>query len=129
MDNYEHLEWVLRDLLEADDVVPDEFWKSAYGSTHLSGERALMWAVFADGIASFRRNAHALSAERQVEFNDTELWMLSTDRDWPFSFINLCEMFGFSAPGVRRALLCWKNGGNGRVARRQRFRPVTLRAA
>jgi hypothetical protein len=127
MDPRKFSEAVLQDLLAADAVLPEQFWNSENGTTHLSGERALMWAVFADGIQTYRRNARATSAQNQVQFLEAEHWLLSTDWDWPFSFVNLCEAFGFNPAGIRRALLTWKRGQR-QAIRRQRFRPVILAA-
>ncbi len=126
MDPRKFSEAVLQDLLAADVVLPEQFWSSENGTTQLSGERALMWAVFADGIETYRRNAHATSAYSQVQFLEAEHWLLSSDWDWPFSFVNLCEAFGFNPAGVRGALMTWRK--QRQSLRRQRFRPVTLAA-
>ena len=129
MDPREGSEGVLAELLGADAVLPEQFWSFQDGTTHLSGERALMWAVFADGIDAYRRNAHATSLRQRTEFKEAEGWVLSTDWDWPFSFVNLCETFGFSPFGVRQALESFKGQRPHGRFRRQRFRPVTLHAA
>jgi len=123
MDPREYAEPVVQELLSANAVLP------ADGALHLSGERALMWAVFADGVDSYRRTADATSPERRAEFQEAELWMLGTDWDSPFSFVNLCDTFGFSATGVRQALLRWRREHARQAFRRQRFRPITLHAA
>lgn len=127
MDPREIAEPVVRDLLAADTVLPAQFWGPLHGSSQLSGERALMWAVLADAIECYRRNAHARSLQHRTEFLEAERWIASTDWDWPFSFVNLCEMFGFDPAGVRRALDRGRERKRG--YRRQRFRPVTLNAA
>ncbi len=129
MDSVEVTERALQDLLGADCVLPEQFWTSQRRVAYRTGERALMWAVFADGIDAFRRNAHARSLRRRAEFKEALQWMLSTDWDWPFSFVNLCETFGFDPQGVRRKLRLWKQEHHPRPFRRQRFRPVTLHAA
>ncbi len=129
MDPRELAEPVVRDLLAADTVLPEQFWKLEHVSTHLSGEYALMWAVLADGIDCYRRNAHASRGPQRLEFRDAEEWIARTDWDWPFSFVNLCEMFGFDPAGVRHALQEYRGSGRPLALRRQRFRPVTLNAA
>jgi hypothetical protein len=128
MDPREIAEPVLQDLLSAHAVLPEQFWASRDGVSGLSGEHALMWAVLADGIECYRRNAHATAPQQRAEFLDAEQWILSTDWDWPFSFVNLCEMFGFDPAGVRRALQQFRDSQT-RGVRRQRFRPVSLKAA
>ena len=116
-------------MLAADTVLPEQFWTSECGSTQLSPERALRWAVFADGIDSYRRNAGATSADRRSEFLESQRWVWSTDWDWPYSFVNLCEVFGFDPAGVRQRLARWRQDHTRQTLRRRRFRPVTQRAA
>ena len=129
MDMCECAERAIQELLSADTVLPEQFWASEGGSFSPSGERWLMWAVFADGIDCYRRNAHATSVRERTEFKEAEHWVLSTDWDWPFSFVNLCEAFGFDPAAVRGALeRCKRRSADG-AFRRQRFRPVTLHAA
>src|SRR5262249_44721143 len=125
----QYSERVVEELLSADAVFPEQFWGCRDGTMPLSGERALMWAVFADAIDCYRRFAHARSARGRPAVSEVQNWVLSTDWDWPFSFVNLCEAFGFDPGGVRLALSRWSTGSAQRVVRRQRFRPVALHAA
>ncbi len=129
MDPREVAEPVLQELLGAHAVLPEQFWTQVAGARRAGGERALMWAVLADGIDCYRRNAHPTSTLRRMEFEDAERWVMATDWDWPFSFVNLCETFGLDPAGVRRALRCWRNQQRHDVYRRQRYRAGALRAA
>lgn len=124
MDAMARTELVIGHLL-SDDLLPEHFWKPEHGSVHRSAERALMWAVFTDGLDSYRRNADAASVDRRTEFLETESWLSRTDWDWPFSFANLCEAFGFDPAGVRQMLRRWRQERARQGGRRQRFRPVT----
>jgi hypothetical protein len=123
----ESAEAALRDLLAADTVLPEQFWKASPPCGRLSGEVALMWAVFADGIDCFRRNIGAKSLQGRIDLEEAEAWIFATDWDWPFSFVNLCEVFGFDPSAVRWTLQLLKQGQ--RSVRRHRFRPVTRHAA
>jgi hypothetical protein len=118
----------LAELFGADVLLPEQFFRQGAASQR-SGERALMWAVFADGIECYRRNINAKSAPDRVAFLEAESWIFRNDYDWPFSFVNLCEVFGFDPRGVRHALLRWAKARRKRPLRRQRFRPAALRAA
>lgn len=121
-------DFVLQDLFAGSTVFPEQYCRAHNPSVHLCGERALMWAVLTDGIECYRRNARTTAGRRRTEFAEAERWVFSTNWEWPFSFVNLCEAFGFNPAGVRRALRRWQT----RPARefpRQRFRPVTLHAA
>jgi hypothetical protein len=125
MDVHELAEPVLQELLAATAVLPEQFGSQGRGQP--CGERALMWAVLADGIECYRRNAQPVSMQQAIEFEDAERWVWTTDWDWPFSFVNLCEAFGFDPAAVRQALQTWR--GRRRAFRRQRFRQSALRAA
>ena len=129
MDPREVAEPVLQELLGAHAVLPAQFWGDNEGPMRLRGERALMWAVLADGIDCYRRNAHGASVRQRTEFKEAESWVLCTDWDSPFSFTNLCETFGNVPAGVRQALEHWRDNSRRHALRRQRFRPVTLHAA
>ncbi len=119
---------VLQELLGAHAILPEQYWGLIKGSP-ACGERALMWAVLTDGIECYRQNAQATSAEKQVAFKEAESWISRTDWDWPFSFVNLCEVFGLSPAALRQALTPRRRRSPQRVYRRQRFRPATLHAA
>jgi len=52
-------------------------------------------------------------------FRDTRAWFLSDDRRGPHSFAALCDLFGFSADAIRRAILGPESGWSGREPVRQ----------
>ena len=121
-------ELALRDLLSADAVLPEQFWEAKLTSSCSTGEIALMWAVFADGIDCFRRNVGATTGQGRLDFEEAEAWIFATDWDWPFSFVNLCEVFGFNPNSVRWQLQLRKQERQHKVPR-HRYRPVTRHAA
>ena len=121
-------ERLFEELFTADVVLPDQFYPDANGLRTASGERALMWAVFTDGIESYRRTANSPAKHDVEEFLETEAWLTATDWNSVFSFANLCEVFGFAPEPLRQALLGWKSSRSN-PGQRQRFRPATLRAA
>jgi hypothetical protein len=118
----------MRDLLSADAVLPEQFWEAPARSSSHSGEIALMWAVFADGVDCYRRNLNATSLQGRIDFEEAEAWIFTTDWDWPFSFVNLCEVFGFNPNSVRWTLQLRRRQEERRIPR-HRFRPVTRHAA
>src|SRR5258705_82105 len=58
-----------------------------------------------------RRLALRLAAEAGA-------WMRCERRDWPFSFVNICEVLGFDAATVRTRLLSAEAAAIGRRQRR-----------
>jgi hypothetical protein len=77
-------------------------------SGETSGEVALKWAVFVDGLKRYWTMAADATQRRSEEFREEEGWMLADDREWPFSFKNLCETFGLQTESLRAALIAWK---------------------
>jgi hypothetical protein len=64
-------------------------------------------------------------------FAEAEAWILETDSEWIFSFINCCEVLGIDPDYLRRGLLPWKQGKHARLwsARNQKHQPKRLRQA
>ncbi|MEO7434632.1 MAG: hypothetical protein ABI080_04030 [Candidatus Binatia bacterium] len=82
-------------------------------------ERRLFCAILVDAIVRFR---HLAAAPRHVrrELIEAERWIRSDDRQWPCSFVNVCEALDIAYEPLRRAVLQWrtKQDGRSRVTRR-----------
>lgn len=83
-------------------------------------ERRLLFAILSDAIVRFRRLA---SAPRHMtrELIEAERWIRSDDREWPCSFVNICESLDIAYGPLRRAMLEWRRqatSGARRVTRR-----------
>ncbi len=70
-----------------------------------SGPRALMLAVLEDAVRCIaagrwrgRFRARRLAAE-------AEAWVRCERREWPFSFVNICDVLGFDVDAMRATLL------------------------
>lgn len=111
----------LADLFTPEYVLPEQYFQRP-SIAYESGERALQWAVFADGIETFRRFAHSRSKVGRREFNRTKAWIRRNDWGWLYSFVNLCATFGFDPAAVRRALHQWEVEGDVSLTQRRRFR-------
>jgi hypothetical protein len=64
-------------------------------------ERRLVAAVMEDAIALIRRQAKGPDAAREAALE----WVRADDREWPFSFVNLCDVLRLDVDAVREALL------------------------
>jgi hypothetical protein len=73
-----------------------------------SGEAALGWAVLTDGLEQYWQLARHPEARHSARFQEEENWVFADDREYPLSFINLCEIFGLKVDAVRSTLLAWK---------------------
>jgi hypothetical protein len=70
-----------------------------------SGPRALMLAVLEDAVRCIEegRRRRLFCARRLAA--EAEAWVRCEQRDWPFSFVNICEALGFDPDAVRGRLL------------------------
>ena len=53
-------------------------------------------------LRRFRRSQDGVGREL---YRDAYSWVMSNDRAWPYSFLNVCEALGFSAEALREELL------------------------
>ena len=114
-------EWTAENLIGPELVLPEQFFDPPMAVSRLSGERALQWAVLADGIDTYRRLAHTRSRAGQREFWKVKAWVMQSDYKWLYSFVNLCNTFNFEPAAVRQALLKFEREVEPNQ-RRRRFR-------
>jgi hypothetical protein len=69
-----------------------------------SGERALVLAVLVDAIRCLTGSAR-LGRNRAQIILETREWVVSEDRQWPFSFENVCDALDLDAATLRTRLL------------------------
>jgi hypothetical protein len=108
-------------------ILPAQMSVGARWNGDTSGPRALMLAVLEDAVWCIekgrrRRRFHArrLAAEAAA-------WVRSDRRDWPFAFVNVCEVLGFDVDAFRERLLMMPNDASD--GRRVRWRaPIRIRA-
>ena len=90
-------------------LLPTQFFSDRLLVGRASGELALQWAVFSDGLSRYWKLASNNIFHTSEEFLEEENWLLADDTDWPFSFVSLCQTFGLKASSVRSSLLAWKH--------------------
>ena len=78
------------------------------GAALAEPERRLMLALLIDAIVNFRKPLADARRDKQRLLEETERWIRSDDRDWPCSFVNVCEAIGIEPEPLRRAVLCGK---------------------
>jgi hypothetical protein len=71
-------------------------------------EQRLLAAVLADAINCFQRYAGTGMRRRRRESHEAEVWFMSEDKRWPFSFRNICDVLGLDAAHMRGGLLRWR---------------------
>lgn len=68
-------------------------------------EKELALAVLALAAADLRKFRYARSRLRQRLYVKAYDWVASDSRDWPYSFVNLCEYLQLSPEALREKLL------------------------
>lgn len=88
----------------------DSIWKQK----HWTAEEQLMAAVFLDAADKILRlrNSNKLPQNRRRDALEAKQWMMRDERDSIFSFVLVCEHFGFDPNWVRKKLL-ERSSGNG----------------
>lgn len=85
-------------------LMPVQFRDLWVGSTD-SPERQLAASVIAVAAHDLRTNRYARRGPRQRLYVRAYQWLTSEDREWPYSFVNLCELLKLSPAAVREHLL------------------------
>ena len=85
-------------------VLPSQFYSSPVNANASRGEVALMRAVLEDAIECFQKQAFKSGRRVQRLAQEAEEWFFTDDQQWPFSFINICNVLGVDADYIRRGL-------------------------
>jgi hypothetical protein len=117
-------------LFQPDILLPTQFFSTLRRKGPQEPERRLVIAILEDAVDCFRKHLFARDHKSQQLFEDAESWILSEDRDWPFSFENICELLDLNPEYLRRGLLTWKDSqlgerGRGKIVQ---FKPYEAEA-
>lgn len=95
-------------LLQPDTVLPMQYFATLRRKGEHEPERRLVIAVLQDAVDCFQKHLFARDRKQQQLFSDAEQWIASSDRSWPFSFENVCDLLQINAEYLRRGLQNWK---------------------
>ena len=118
---------------EADILAAQDFDR-IYRSRPRSPERDLMLAILEEALNDYQRCFSARDKKGRNRFTDARAWILNTDSEWIFSFINCCEVLGIEPDYLRQGVLRWKQGKRARLLsaraiQHQKHQPKRLRQA
>jgi hypothetical protein len=71
-------------------------------------EADLMYAVLQDAIHCFQGQSTRNPRDAQRLAREAEEWFFSEDVDWPFSFLNMCEVLRLDPSYIRSGLKRWR---------------------
>ena len=94
--------------LEADLIVPSQFFDRIKVENSAQPEKRLMLAVMEDAISTFQKSVRGATRRQRRLLRETEEWVGSADSHWPFSFENICAALDIEPTYLRRGLHQWK---------------------
>jgi hypothetical protein len=107
-------------------ILPAQLSVGVRWNSDTSGPRALMLAVLEDAVQCIEKGRRRRTFRVRRLAVDAEAWVRCKRLDWPFSFINICQVLGFDADALRKHLLTTRNDAS--AARRVRVRaPIRTR--
>jgi hypothetical protein len=92
---------------ETDILATEEFMR-VYRTHQLSPEHELAVAILELAVADYQRYLDRCDKKSVKRFTEAEAWILETDSEWIFSFVNCCEVLGIEPGYLRQGLLDWK---------------------
>ena len=91
-------------LFEPDALMPEQFFASLGKDAGAANERSLMLAILRDAVECYQKYALARDPQGEDLHRDASEWIFSNDREWPFSFENICDVLNVSSQYVRAGL-------------------------
>jgi hypothetical protein len=95
-------------LFEPDALLPAQFYAAFRGGSAVRGEKRLMLAVLQDALDCYQKYAFAKDGHGRQIFSDADGWISCEDRDWYFSFENICETLEINPAYLRRGVREWR---------------------
>ena len=95
-------------LFEPDTLLPAQYFAAFSREGGMVRERRLMLAVLQDAVECYQKYALARDPRGVELFRDASQWIESGERDWPFSYENVCEVLGLNPEYIRKGLSKWR---------------------
>jgi hypothetical protein len=95
--------------LEPETILPAQYFDRIQIDASLQAEKRLMLAVLEDAVGTFQKFAHVSGRRARRLFAEAEEWFASTDTQWPFAFINICQALGLEPEYIQRGLRRWRD--------------------
>ena len=95
-------------LLQPDSLLPSQYYAALRRKTAHEPERRLVIALLQDAVDCYQKHLFARDRKARQLYVDAEEWITSDEREWPFSFENVCELLNIHPVYLRRGLLEWR---------------------
>jgi hypothetical protein len=94
-------------LFQPDTIASAEYFEGRRKSA-LEPEKELVLALIEDAVFCFKKYLESKREKEQRLFEDAETWFFDDDRQWPLSFLNVCDLLSLDPGYLRGGLLRWK---------------------
>jgi hypothetical protein len=74
----------------------------------MMGEFILVQAVLREAIRTYQKYAQKRGQRASRLFREVNEWFSSEDRNWFFSFVNVCDILGLEPTYIRTGLKLWR---------------------
>ncbi len=95
----------LEDSLTPEVALPAQFHDLWHRSRAIAPEKALAIAVLTQAVLDLYKYRFAKRRRQQRLYMEAYRWVASDDREWPYSFVNLCDALDLSPESLREQLL------------------------
>src|SRR4030095_4510906 len=102
------------------DILAIHQYSECQGTSDRQPEKSLMSAVLLDAVECFQKHLLLHDEYSNRLFKEAENWILDNDREWLFSFINICDALAIDPHYLRQGLLRWKRHAMRSVSTRER---------
>jgi len=93
------------DILTPDFALPSQVNDIWHRTRAVRPERALALAVLEQAMEDLKKYRYAPRRRQQRLYMEAYRWVMSNDREWPYSFVCLCDQLGLEVEPLRRGLL------------------------
>ena len=100
-------------MFQPDPLTPYDYLRNSRRTVHLEPEKHLMHAILEEAIKTFRLHVSTNSGPEHRRFLDAQLWIMTRNDDWLFSFENICEVLGLDPDFMRSGLVHLKEQQSG----------------
>jgi len=94
----------IRVLSQPDAVAAAQYFDGLKRQAPFDPEAELALAVLEDAVICLRKYRSARSEKERRLYRETEEWVFEDDRQWIFSFLNVCDFLGLDPGYLRRGL-------------------------
>jgi hypothetical protein len=94
-------------LFEPDIMLPAQYFAVLRKSAPQGPEYLLVLAMLQDAVECVQKYRFAMDPNGRELYTDAHDWIASDDRQWPFSFENVCDILKINPEYLRTGLFRW----------------------